>query len=300
MPVDFLIQVLLRVQRATLHLYPREFRQRFGGEMSQTFGDRLRAVTSNGAVFRLVLHIAADTIHSALREHTAGFPTGTTQPAPDGVPLFTSFGDDAPRPAALFYGGILAIATFAAISFLISHGGQRAMRLIGSHGGSPSHVVPAPTRAAGTDLDTQVKLRPAPDSNESVHPYFKSMPVLRALDSDHDGVLSAAEIAKASAVLRTLDLNRDAKLSVDECGLRLPDPSSNTRRLYMRLHPILNALDADGDGEISAAEIARAAAALRSLDISGDGMLTAPEVLPRNAAVLEAFRRSLLDDSLRK
>jgi acetamidase/formamidase len=48
----------------------------------------------------------------------------------------------------------------------------------------------------------------------------------------------------------------------------------------MRLHPILDALDADGDGEISAAEIARASAALRTLDLSGDGMLTAPEVLP--------------------
>jgi uncharacterized protein YuzE len=233
-----------------------------------------------------------------LREHATGPPAASTQTAPSGLPLFISFGDDSPRPSALLYGGILAIATFAAISFLISHGGQHAMRLIGSHGGNPSHIVPAPTRAAGTDLDAQVKLRPPPD--QSVHEYFTSMPVLRALDADHDGVLSAVEIANAPADLRTLDLNGDGKLSADECGLHVPDASLNTRCLYMRMHPILDVLDADGDGEISAAEIARAAAALRSLDISGDGMLTMRELVPNKLGIIKAFLQSLKDNSTSK
>lgn len=41
--------------------------------------------------------------------------------------------------------------------------------------------------------------------------------------------------------------------------------------------PLLTALDADGDGEISAAEIANATAALQKLDQNGDGKLTRDE-----------------------
>ena len=44
--------------------------------------------------------------------------------------------------------------------------------------------------------------------------------------------------------------------------------------------PVDLALDADGDGIISAAEIAGAPAALRSLDRNGDGQLTLDELLP--------------------
>ena len=41
--------------------------------------------------------------------------------------------------------------------------------------------------------------------------------------------------------------------------------------------PIIAALDADGDGEISAAEMANAVAALKELDKNGDGKLTREE-----------------------
>src|SRR3954453_17951117 len=44
--------------------------------------------------------------------------------------------------------------------------------------------------------------------------------------------------------------------------------------------PILVALDADGDGELSAKEIDNAAAALRTLDKNKDGKLTRDEMLP--------------------
>ncbi len=43
--------------------------------------------------------------------------------------------------------------------------------------------------------------------------------------------------------------------------------------------PLLTALDADGDGEISAAEISNAAAALKKLDKNGDGKLTRDEYM---------------------
>lgn len=41
-------------------------------------------------------------------------------------------------------------------------------------------------------------------------------PLMRALDSDHDGLLSEAEIAAAAAALRPLDVNQDGQLSADE------------------------------------------------------------------------------------
>src|SRR4051794_40493325 len=44
--------------------------------------------------------------------------------------------------------------------------------------------------------------------------------------------------------------------------------------------PVLAALDADGDGELSAKEIDNAAAALRTLDKNKDGKLTRDELLP--------------------
>jgi len=44
--------------------------------------------------------------------------------------------------------------------------------------------------------------------------------------------------------------------------------------------PVLRALDADEDGEISADEIKNATAALGKLDKNGDGKLTRDEVLP--------------------
>jgi hypothetical protein len=43
-----------------------------------------------------------------------------------------------------------------------------------------------------------------------------------ALDADHDGVISAEEIANASAALKTLDKNNDGKLTEDE--IRPPRP----------------------------------------------------------------------------
>jgi Ca2+-binding EF-hand superfamily protein len=46
-------------------------------------------------------------------------------------------------------------------------------------------------------------------------------PVLAALDADHNGEISAAEMRNAPAMLRTLDANNDGKLTVDEI---LPDP----------------------------------------------------------------------------
>ena len=49
----------------------------------------------------------------------------------------------------------------------------------------------------------------------------------------------------------------------------------------LRPSPIIEALDANKDGEIDANEINNAAAALKKLDKNGDGKLTMEEVRPR-------------------
>ena len=41
-------------------------------------------------------------------------------------------------------------------------------------------------------------------------------PIIAALDADHDGIISADEIAKASEALKSLDANGDGKLTQEE------------------------------------------------------------------------------------
>lgn len=89
----------------------------------------------------------------------------------------------------------------------------------------------------------------------------------------------------APTVLRALDQNHDGKLTADECGQgfeKAMDPQilQMGRRAFMRSHPVLAALDADHDGEISASEMQNAVAALETLDKNGDGKLVPAELFP--------------------
>ena len=104
------------------------------------------------------------------------------------------------------------------------------------------------------------------------------LPIVLALDTNHDGIIDSNEIANASAALLTLDKNGDGKLTPDEYMPPLPkDAPANAPRPPLPL--IVKALDANGDGVIDAAEIANAPAALKSLDKSGDGRLTPDEYI---------------------
>lgn len=83
-------------------------------------------------------------------------------------------------------------------------------------------------------------------------------PVLAALDADHDGTISAAEIANAPAALRTLDRNGDGRLTEDElrpAGGRGGfdrggggDPDEMAARIFERF-------DRNGDGKLSRDEM---------------------------------------------
>jgi hypothetical protein len=104
------------------------------------------------------------------------------------------------------------------------------------------------------------------------------LPLVLALDTNHDGIIDAAEIANASAALLTLDTNHDGVLTTNEY---MPPWPKNLPPGAPRppVPLIVKALDTNGDGVIDAAEIANAPAALKTLDKNGDGVLTRDEYL---------------------
>jgi hypothetical protein len=139
-------------------------------------------------------------------------------------------------------------------------------------------------------------------------------PIDTALDVNGDEIIDAGELANALAALATLDRNADGQLTPDEYRPPRPDgrgagrggaeagrqdqgpdalPPEGARPPQGEgmtaggppagrppRQPIVSALDASGDGEIDASEIAKASDALRKLDANGDGRLSPDEYRP--------------------
>jgi hypothetical protein len=112
-------------------------------------------------------------------------------------------------------------------------------------------------------------------------PGHRPPPFVAALDVNKDGVIDATELANASAVLAKLDKNGDGQITLDELRPQrpadAPEPAADASK--RPLPPMLAALDADGDGVISATELASAPAALAKLDKNSDGKLTPDEFM---------------------
>jgi hypothetical protein len=289
-----------------LRLHPRRFRERFTEEMLDVF-EEARGTLGAG-------RLMADAIVSLIRQWVSRPQpqpaTGNTAELASGVPMFRTFERYTPRLAALLQGAVLSAIVFCALVFAAINGARPFKFLIGSP--DPRSGVLSVTRSSiePKTPDATVRVPPPaidPWRNFASH-YFKIIYVLDALDANHDYVISADEIAAAPAVLRRLDLNGDGKLTAEECGMclgagsfpgcrgeytvddehgrieRSPEELDRMRTIFMRVNPVLAALDTDHDSEISASEIRNALAALKRLDLNGDGLLLPVEIAPESVA----------------
>jgi hypothetical protein len=300
MIIRFLYECLLR-------LHPRRFRELFAEEMLSTFEE--------AAAERAMLPLFADGVVSLARQWM--FRSEPRDPlavsssnthAIDGVPVFYLEEESLPDVGSILSGGAVSILILVVVCVLVSSGGNRVLKALGGafHKPEPS-VHDVRTDGPGEHLTLVTTRSPVPvlaqphDAIESQfgRHYLHLIRLLTALDADGNGIISAAEIANAPAVLQKLDANHDGKLTPEECGFRGSPPGidfltgnnsaaaehrrqflARTRPAFMRFHPVIAALDADHNGEISADEIRNAATALRTLDRNGDGRITADEYLP--------------------
>lgn len=279
-----------------LRLHPGRFKYRFGDEMVSIF-DEARGNESVAPLF-------GDAFVSLFRQWVLrrGSPRAQAVAAThaEGVPLFYTFHDGLPSKSALMNGAVLAVATFAAVMFAIRSGGTPHGFLIGSHHPHHSHLLPvrpgAPPSELNTELTTEVSMRPDVSilDHDPMRPviigYFRGLAILDALDVNHDLVISDEEMRNAPAVLKTFDADGDGQVTPAEIG----SSTDRTRPGFMRVNPVLAALDRDHDGIISAEEISEAGASLAALDRNHDGRLTWREVLPEPVA-LEVFLLFRLD-----
>ena len=114
---------------------------------------------------------------------------------------------------------------------------------------------------------------PAGLSSHNVNAMMRLDPLLNALDSDHDGTISAAEIAAASQSLLTLDKNGDGEITADEMRVQQQSPQE-------RVDHMLSEWDTDKDGKISKAEAPdRMQQQFESIDTNHDGVLDKDELL---------------------
>jgi len=110
-------------------------------------------------------------------------------------------------------------------------------------------------------------------------------PVLNAIDADHDGILSAAEIAAAPTAFKSLDKDSDGELSASE--LRLRQMTASDRAKHM-----LDEWDTNKDGKITKAEAPdRMQQQFDTLDINHDGALTEDEITTYFANMPQQPRR---------
>jgi len=289
-----------------LRLHPRAFRERFAEEMLAIFDE----APSVGFLGDAVLSLVRQWMFRPKQQPdaVAAQPSG----------MFQTLDTYTPRRSALIQGAVLSACFFWALVLAATNGGRPLQFLIGSPDPRPGLLSVTRSSIEPATPDATVRV-PAPAAGpwfDFASRYFKIIYVLGGLDTDHDYVISAAEIAAAPAALRQLDLDGDGKLTAEECGHCLGagyapgcrgdngsagdehghiewsrEQLERFRAIFMSYNPVLAALDTDHDAEISATEIQNAPAALKRLDLNGDGRLLSVEIGP------ESVVRQILMDS---
>jgi hypothetical protein len=112
-----------------LRLYPSQFREAYGEEALQLFRDRLRDEKGLFPRLRLWLDLLADLAISVPHQYLHLEPAlagAAAQPRLYGTPSFFVLGDEAPRPGALFLGGVVTLAALCTFFILLGRGGTHA------------------------------------------------------------------------------------------------------------------------------------------------------------------------------
>ncbi|MBP0480900.1 EF-hand domain-containing protein [Sagittula salina] len=110
--------------------------------------------------------------------------------------------------------------------------------------------------------------------------YANMNAMVRAIDVDGDGIVSAAEASShASAGFARFDADGDDQVTEDEyldsAPMAMPAGRRAVERLYVNRAARFKAMDADADGSVTLAEfMARAQASYESADGDKDGKVT--------------------------
>lgn len=106
--------------------------------------------------------------------------------------------------------------------------------------------------------------------------FMARLPIVKALDKDQDGALSAEEIAGASAALLTLDKDGDGKLSAEEIRPVMQPRGESPHQVAERT---FEAFDKNKDKKITADELPeRMKAMIERADADKDGSVTEEEL----------------------
>ncbi len=155
---------------------------------------------------------------------------------------------------------------------------------------SAAEIAAAPKTLLTLDRNADGQLTPdelAPRPENAGASADELVKQLLAFDKNGDGVLSMDEVpARMQSMFSRGDTNRDGKLTQDEIramarrqGMPTGGADGIKRMSAMfKNDPLLNALDADQDGVLSAAEIGAAPQALLTLDVNHDGQITSDEM----------------------
>jgi Ca2+-binding EF-hand superfamily protein len=123
----------------------------------------------------------------------------------------------------------------------------------------------------GCGIAARVLLRPRLDARA----YTRMNPVLRVLDADNNGTISATEISNAAGALRTLDANHDGMLSEDETAYIYEGRPGSVDEMA----GMLMSFDRNGDGKLTLEEVPERMQGLFDRgDKNHDGVLTALEI----------------------
>ncbi len=112
----------------------------------------------------------------------------------------------------------------------------------------------------------------------------RQSPIIAAVDTDHDGTVSAGELSGAARALATLDKNHDGQLTEDEIRPQFGGGRGGGERRGPEdgggdLLKTLMALDANSDGQLSKSEVPERMQGLFTRgDKNSDGVLSAEEL----------------------